>query len=169
MPCACILRLPTFLQERQYPFLVSIAAAAILPAGVALVLGAAIMRLSGIAASIATFAFLMIVTSVYSNWDSVTAGVSSIIGTPTVVGPWVGLVFAILTIVVAHLFQTSRFGLMLRSTRDDDVAASATADIRAICSTLQASGRVEAHARAKRWSFASRPSPLRSFIKAGCA
>ena len=46
------------------------------------------MRLSGIAASIATFAFLAIVNSVYSNWESVTAGTSSIIGIPTVVRPW---------------------------------------------------------------------------------
>jgi branched-chain amino acid transport system permease protein len=119
--------LPGFLQDNQYPFLVAIAGALALPALVALCFGIAIMRLSGTAASIATFAFLMIINSVYSNWDSVTAGVSSIIGIPTVVGPWTAYVFAILAILVAYLFQISRFGLMLRASRDDDVAARASA------------------------------------------
>jgi branched-chain amino acid transport system permease protein len=119
--------LPAFLQENQYPFLVAMAGSLVLPAAVALCLGAAIMRLSGTAASIATFAFLIIVNSVYSNWDSVTAGVSSIIGIPTVAGPWTTYFFAVLAILAAYLFQISRFGLMLRATRDDEVAARASA------------------------------------------
>jgi ABC-type branched-subunit amino acid transport system permease subunit len=52
--------LPSFLQDEEYPFLVAQAGAMVLPAIVALALGAAIMRLRGIGASIATFAFLMI-------------------------------------------------------------------------------------------------------------
>ncbi len=119
--------LPSFLQDNQYPFLAAQAGALLLPAAVALLLGAAIMRLSGTAASIATFAFLIIVNSVYSNWDSVTAGVSSIIGIPTVVGPWVAFLFAALAVVAAYLFQISRFGLMLMASRDDEVAARASA------------------------------------------
>src|ERR1700731_2169134 len=55
--------LPDFLQENQYPFLVPAAGAIVLPAVVAFLFGAAIMRLRGITASIATFAFLMIVQS----------------------------------------------------------------------------------------------------------
>jgi branched-chain amino acid transport system permease protein len=94
---------------------------------VALIVGFAIMRLSGIAASIATFAFLAIVNSVYSNWDSVTAGTSSIIGIPQVVGPWEALAFVLLSMVVAFVFQKSRYGLMLKASRDDEVAAKASA------------------------------------------
>ena len=119
--------LPDALQNNQYPIPVGIAGAAVLAAVVAWLLVAAIMRLSGIAASIATFAFLMIVNSVYSNWDSVTAGTSSIIGIPTVVGPWVAFGFAAAAILVAHLFGVSRIGLMLRASRDDEVAAKASA------------------------------------------
>jgi branched-chain amino acid transport system permease protein len=115
--------LPRFLQDGQYPFLLAVLGGGVLAAAVALLLGAAIMRLSGLAASIATFAFLAIVNNIYSNWDSVTGGTSSIIGIPTVVTPWIALAFATFAIVVAFAFQKWRFGLMLRASRDDEVAA----------------------------------------------
>jgi branched-chain amino acid transport system permease protein len=117
--------LPRFLQEGQYPFPLAVLGSGLLSAAVALVLGAAIMRLNGLAASIATFAFLAIVNSVYSNWETVTGGTSSIIGIPTIVNPWIALLFAALAIVAAFAFQNWRYGLMLRATRDDEVAAQA--------------------------------------------
>jgi branched-chain amino acid transport system permease protein len=117
--------LPDFLAQNQWPFPVAMVGAIVLPAIVALLFGLAILRLNGIAASIATFAFLIIVNSVYSNWDSVTAGVSSLVGIPTAVGPWVAFAFASAGIVSAYLFQISRYGLMLRATREDTVAAKA--------------------------------------------
>ena len=119
--------LPAFLQENQYPFLAAQAGALLLPAAVALAVGIAIMRLSGTAASIATFAFLMVVNSLYSHWDSVTAGVSSIVGIPTEVGPWTAFLFAAAAVAAAFLFQISRYGLMLKASRDDEVAARASA------------------------------------------
>jgi branched-chain amino acid transport system permease protein len=119
--------LPDFLKDNQYSFLTATTGAAILPAIVALLVGAAIMRLSGIAATIATFAFLMIVNSVYSNWDSVTGGADTLTGIPTPVGPGIALLFAIASIFVAYFFQISRYGLLLRASRDDSVAAKASA------------------------------------------
>jgi branched-chain amino acid transport system permease protein len=119
--------LPDFLQQNQYPFLPAVFGGGLLAAVVALIVGAAIMRLSGIAGSIATFAFLSIVYSVYSNWESVTAATSSIVGVPNVVGPWVAWAFAIGTLVVAFFFQVSRFGMMLKASRDDEVAAKSSA------------------------------------------
>lgn len=119
--------LPAAVRDTQFSFSVAMVGAILLPAIVAALFGLAIMRLAGTAASIATFAFLVIVNNVYSNWDSVTAGVSSIIGIPTEVGPWTALAFAAVAILAAHLFQTSRFGLLLRASREDDVAAQASA------------------------------------------
>jgi len=119
--------LPELLRDRSYPFWAAELCAIMLPVAVALVLGVAIMRLRGIAASIATFAFLMVVQSLYSNWDSVTAGSSSLARLPTVVGPWLGLAFAITAIAVAYLFQISRHGVLLRASRADDIAAKASA------------------------------------------
>jgi branched-chain amino acid transport system permease protein len=119
--------LPNFLQTAQWPFPVDIITAGVLSALVALLYGAVVIRLSGIAASIATFAFLAIINSVYSNWETVTAGTSSIIGIPTLGGPWPIVVFVLLTMLGGFLFQNSRFGLMLRASRDDDVAATSCA------------------------------------------
>ena len=119
--------LPDFLQQNQYPFLSAVVGGGLLAGLVALIVGSAIMRLSGIAGSIATFAFLAIVNSIYSNWESVTAGTSSIIGVPNVVGPWVAWAFAIGTLVFAYAYKVSRFGLMLRASRDDEVAAKSSA------------------------------------------
>jgi branched-chain amino acid transport system permease protein len=118
--------LPTILRGHQYSFAVGMILSALVPAIVALGIGAAIMRLSDIAAAIATFAFLIIVNRTYSGLDTVTAGVSSIIGIPTVVDIWTALIFAIIAIVVAYAFQRSRYGLMLKGTRDDEIAARAS-------------------------------------------
>ncbi len=115
--------LPAILAEHTYPFPVAVLGAGLLSAFVALILGAALMRLTGLAAAIATFAFMSIVNSVYSNWDTVTGGTSSVVGIPTVVGPGTALIFAILAIAAAYGFQVSRYGLMLRASRDDAVAA----------------------------------------------
>ena len=118
--------LPVALQENTYPFGIAVLAAACLAAFTALLLGAALMRLNGLAASIATFAFLAIVNSVYSNWDTVTGGTSSLIGIPNAVTVWIALGFAAAAIIVAFAFQTSRVGLMLRASREDEVAAQAS-------------------------------------------
>jgi branched-chain amino acid transport system permease protein len=119
--------LPDFLRTRQYPFEIVVIASGVVSAATALIIGAVIIRLSGVAAAIATFAFLVVVKSVYSNWDSVTAGGGTIVGIPTVENPLIIIVFAVLTVFVAAAFQKSRYGLMLRASRDDAVAAKAAA------------------------------------------
>jgi branched-chain amino acid transport system permease protein len=85
------------------------------------------MRLSGIAASIATFALLSITFSVYINWDSVTGGASSISNIPVDVGPGMASGFAIATVGVAFVYAISRYGLMLRASRDDAIGARSAA------------------------------------------
>jgi branched-chain amino acid transport system permease protein len=119
--------LPSILIENSYPFWVGIASAALLSGGVALVVGAVLMRLSGIAASIATFALLSITFSVYINWDSVTGGASSISNIPVDVGPGMASGFAMAAVWIAFLYATSRYGLMLKASRDDAIAARSAA------------------------------------------
>ena len=66
--------LPDFIRLETYDIVTAAAFGGLLSAVVALLIGIALMRLSGIAASIATFAFLAIVQTVYLNWDNVTGG-----------------------------------------------------------------------------------------------
>lgn len=119
--------LPSFLADRQYPLALAILLSGMWAAFIAAIFGAAILRLSGIAAAIATFAFLMIVSSVYSNWGDLTAGTNSIINIPTFVTPPIAAGFAAAAIIIGYLFKASRIGLMLRASSDDVVAAHASA------------------------------------------
>ena len=118
--------LPEVLLTNQFPFWPSALAAALLAAGFALVIGPILMRLAGIAASIATFAMLAMINTVYSNWSSVTGGTSSVIGIPIRTSLWVALGVAAAAIVIAYVYAISRSGLALRSARDEPIAAEAS-------------------------------------------
>ncbi|MGE0237963.1 MAG: branched-chain amino acid ABC transporter permease [Parvibaculaceae bacterium] len=118
--------LPAVLAGAQLPIFVSAALAGLLAALFALIVGRIMMRLSGIAASIATFAMLAVINVVYSNWDSVTGGTGSIVGIPFYTGIWTALGGAALVVVIAYLYQISRSGLALRAGRDEATAAAAS-------------------------------------------
>jgi len=117
--------LPDFILHNTIPVFPAALLSGLLAMLVALVTGILIMRLSGIAASIATFAFLAIVNVIYSNWESVTAATSSVVGIPTYANVWVTLAWASAAILIAWLYGNSRYGLALRATREDEVAAQA--------------------------------------------
>ena len=118
--------LPAWLLHTQLPMWVATPISAAFAALFALIVGRVIMRLSGIAASIATFGLLGVVNNVYSNWDSVTGGQGSIVGIPPTMNVWLGWVGAAIAIAIAYFYAISRSGLALRSTRDEAVAASAS-------------------------------------------
>ncbi|MGE3830805.1 MAG: branched-chain amino acid ABC transporter permease [Parvibaculaceae bacterium] len=118
--------LPAFMKTLQLPIFVSAFLAGLLAALFALIVGRILMRLSGIAASIATFAMLAVINVIYSNWDSVTGGTGSIVGIPFYTGVWTAFGGAVLTVVGAYLYQISKFGLALRAARDEATAAAAS-------------------------------------------
>jgi branched-chain amino acid transport system permease protein len=118
--------LPAALGSIDIPGVPADIVAGLAAVAVAILFGIAILRLSGIGASIATFAMLAIVTNLYSHWDGMTAGTSSVMGfrrTATIwsVGGWIAV-----ALIVAYLYQISRWGLSLRASRDDEVAARAS-------------------------------------------
>lgn len=85
-----------------------------------------LMRLSGIAASIATFAVLALIIQVYSNWSSVTGAQMSFVGIPIVRTIWPYFICAVICVAVAYVHAISRSGLALRSARDEATAAAAS-------------------------------------------
>ena len=118
--------LPAFLAATEWPGLAGALAGGAAAALVALVAGFPLMRLSGISASIATFAILVVSYVVLGNWTSVTGGQNSLMGLPIYVGLWTAAGWAIAAIAVAFLHQESRSGLLLRASREDEVAAAAS-------------------------------------------
>jgi branched-chain amino acid transport system permease protein len=117
--------LPTFLLTHTTPPIAAALVGGGLAAAVALVAGAALMRLSGIAASIGTFALLMVVHSVYLRWNAWTAGPRVITGIPVVVDVWFALGFVLPAMAIAFFYGLSKSGMSLRAARDDQVAALA--------------------------------------------
>lgn len=99
--------------------LVGAAAAAVF----ALVISIPLVRLRGLAASLATFAVLVIVNVVVSNWTAFTGGVNGYNMAPLETTTAKALICALIAIAIAFWFKESRVGLRLRSSREDEVAA----------------------------------------------
>ena len=118
--------LPDWVLTQSSGHVVSVLGAAGLAAVLALLAGLVLMRLSGIAISIATFALLAVVNVVFSNWESGTGGTSSVVGIPTEVDLWTALAWACAVLVLVQLYGRSAWGMQLRALREDSVAARAS-------------------------------------------
>jgi len=112
-----------FLANAEWHVLPAAVVSGLLASLVALLSGAAILRLSGIAASIATFAFLAIVYTIYSSWEGVTGATSSVVGLTRYADQWATLGWACAAVLAAAWYSNSASGLALRASREDEVAA----------------------------------------------
>jgi branched-chain amino acid transport system permease protein len=114
-----------FLRDTTVGNVPSLAIAAGVGAAYALVLGLPLMRLSGLAAGIATFGVLEITHNVLRYWEEIGPGLNTFSAVPETTGLLQAAVGAVIAIVVAFAYQRSRFGRMLRATREDAAAARA--------------------------------------------
>jgi branched-chain amino acid transport system permease protein len=120
---AVLLDLPDWLEAVQLPVPLAALIGAAIAGLVALVAGGPIMRLRGIAPSMAAFALLVIVHTVVQNWKSVTGGRQALVGLPLETGIWTAFMVAVLAIAAAAWYQQSRRGALLRCSRENEVAA----------------------------------------------
>lgn len=118
--------LPTIIAQAQLAPLLSGLVGACCAALFALLVGLVLMRLSGMAASIATFALLVIVNVVLGNWDTVTGGQRSLMGVPAAAGLWSAVAVAVVAVIIAFAHGETRSALLLRAAREDQVAAVAS-------------------------------------------
>ena len=116
---------PDWIENAHLATIPAVLLAGVTAATFALILAFPLMRLAGLAAGIATLAVLVIVKTVLSHWDSLTGGLTALNGIPTDTGLFTALVWSLIAIVLAYLYQESRFGLRLKASREDDVAARA--------------------------------------------
>jgi branched-chain amino acid transport system permease protein len=103
----------------------SLALAAGVGAVFALAVGLPLMRLSGLAAGIATFAVLGITYNVLTYEQRIGPGLNAFSGVPQTTGMWQAAIGGLICLAVAYAYQRTRFGRMLRATREDPAAAAA--------------------------------------------
>ena len=114
-----------FLRHTTVGNLPSLALAAAVGAAFALVVGLPLMRLSGLAAGIATFGVLEITHNVLRYWEKIGPGLNTFSAVPETTGLGQAAVGALIVVAVAFVYQRSRYGRMLRATREDAAAARA--------------------------------------------
>jgi branched-chain amino acid transport system permease protein len=83
------------------------------------------MRLSGLAAGIATFAVLEITHNVLRYYEKIGPGTTAFSSVPETTGLLQATIGGLIAVVVAYAYQRSRFGRQLRATREDTAAARA--------------------------------------------
>ena len=83
------------------------------------------MRLSGLAAGIATFAVLGITNNILRYYEKIGPGLNTFSSVPETTDLLQATVGAVLVIVAAFAYQRSRLGRQLRATREDPAAARA--------------------------------------------
>ena len=91
----------------------------------ALLVGMPLMRLSGLAAGIATFAVLGITHNVLRYWTEIGPGAGTLASVPESTGLVQACVGAMIVAGAAFAYQSSRFGRLLRASREDAPAAHA--------------------------------------------
>ena len=114
-----------FLRDRTVGNVPSLLIAGLAGAALALVVGLALMRLSGLAAGIATFAVLEITNNVLRYYEKVGPGLNTFSSVPETTDLLQATLGALAVIAVAFAYQRSRFGRKLRATREDPAAARA--------------------------------------------
>lgn len=100
---------------------VAVVAATILGA----VIGVAIARAGGLAATMITLAVLFAVDQVVKNWQEMTRGAGGLSSVPRLTtNTWLWLA-ALVALLVAHVFRETRAGRFAVAARDDEIAAPA--------------------------------------------
>ncbi|HYY04084.1 MAG TPA: branched-chain amino acid ABC transporter permease [Gaiellaceae bacterium] len=114
-----------FLADRTVGNVPSLLIAAAVGGVYAFVVGLPLMRLSGLAAGIATFGVLEITHNVLQYWEKIGPGVTTFSAVPETTGLAQAGLGAAIAVLVAFAYQRSRFGRLLRATREDVAAARA--------------------------------------------
>jgi branched-chain amino acid transport system permease protein len=114
-----------FLLHRHVGNVVSLLLAAVVGGVAAFVVGIPLMRLSGLAAGIATFAVLEITHNLLQYDERIGPGLNTFSSVPETTGLRQAALGALVCVALAFVYAKSRFGRLLRATREDDAAARA--------------------------------------------
>ena len=101
----------------------SLALAAAVGGLLSFLVGLPLMRLSGLAAGIATFAVLEITHNLLREWTKIGPGATTLSLVPETTGALQATIGALIATCVAFAYQRSRLGRQLRASREDAAAA----------------------------------------------
>ena len=113
------------LADRTTGNLTSLLLAALVGGACAFVVGVPLMRLSGLAAGIATFAVLEITHNLLRYQEKIGPGLNTFSSVPETTDLRQAALGAVAAVVIAYVYARSRFGRLLRATREDSAAARA--------------------------------------------
>jgi branched-chain amino acid transport system permease protein len=116
-------KLPPFFVELHTDMWSAILITVVIVGVIAFIVGLPIARMAGIAASIATFAFLVVVHAVIIGADEFTRGPRAVYGLPASVDVLTVFFWAAVAIVVGRVYRDTRPGRELRASREDELAA----------------------------------------------
>jgi branched-chain amino acid transport system permease protein len=114
-----------FLRDTTVGNVPSLVLAGLVGGAYALLVGLPLMRLSGLAAGIATFAVLEITHNVLRYYEKIGPGATAFSSVPETTGLLQVTLGALAVIACAFAYGRSRFGRLLRATREDSAAAQA--------------------------------------------
>ena len=114
-----------FLSSTTVGNIPSLLIAAVVGGIFALLVGLPLMRLSGLAAGIATFAVLGITNNFLRYYEKIGPGLNVFSSVPETTDVLQATIGALLVIAAAYAYQRSRLGRQLRATREDPAAANA--------------------------------------------
>ncbi len=117
---------PAFVLTSQLPFLPAIMIGIAVAVVLAVLTGPTFVRLSGAAAAVATLGLMVVVHTVLSNADWLTRGSRAFSGIPPYATTLWCFGAAAVVILIARLVRDSAYGLGLRSSREDLIAAEAS-------------------------------------------
>lgn len=113
----------SFIADAHVGNAASLAIAAAVGGIYAFLVGIPLMRLSGLAAGIATFAVLIITHNVLRNWTKIGPGAKTLSLVPETSDFLQATVGVVAVAAIAWLYQRSRRGRLLRAAREDPAAA----------------------------------------------
>ena len=113
------------LRDRTVGNFSSLVLAAVVGGVCAIVVALPLMRLSGLAAGLATFGVLEITHNLLRYEEKIGPGLNTFSSVPETTGLRQAAIGALVVIVVAYAYGRSRFGRVLRATREDPAAARA--------------------------------------------
>ena len=115
--------LPSWLAGVELGFLPATLVAGLFAALVALVIGLAVLRLSGHYVAVATLSFLVIVRVVLINAVPFTRGSRTFFGTPAYTTVWWVYAWVLITVYIAWRLLRSPYGRAMLAQREDRIAA----------------------------------------------